>query len=545
MRKLIIFMKRIYAESAGVRGITLLCALTGTLGVGLSLLFVWATKRIVDAAAGPQHYLATDFVALLIGCLLLQLAVPAIGRKLEAVALVRYANAMRSRLFTRLMHSRWQGRSAFHTADAINRIESDVSSLASLTCSVIPGILAVGVQLVGAFIFLAVLSWQLALAIVFIMPVAIIVSKLYIKRTRALTRQIRDEESRLQTFLQENLRQRTMVASMMGSERAAESFDVLQTSLMGKVLRRADISIYSRAAVTAGFMTGYAVTFLWSAGGLISGAVTFGMMTAFLQLVSQVQRPVVDLAGRVPAFITSSVAMERVDAMLDLPVEELSPVRMPQGPIGLALNGVTYRYPDGDDDVIARLTFDFRPGTVTGIAGETGAGKSTLLRLILGLIEPDSGTIAIYGSDHRSLRVSPSTRSGLTYVPQGNSLMSISVRDNLLLADPTASEERMREALQAAAADFVLDLPDGLDTLCSEGGGGFSEGQAQRIAIARGLLKKGGIMLLDEPTSALDPATEALLMERLAAHFAAHGTTAIIVTHRPATLRLCHHILRL
>ena len=208
MRKLIIFMKRIYAESAGVRGITLLCALTGTLGVGLSLLFVWATKRIVDAAAGPQHYLATDFVALLIGCLLLQLAVPAIGRKLEAVALVRYANAMRSRLFTRLMHSRWQGRSAFHTADAINRIESDVSSLASLTCSVIPGILAVGVQLVGAFIFLAVLSWQLALAIVFIMPVAIIVSKLYIKRTRALTRQIRDEESRLQTFLQENLRDR-------------------------------------------------------------------------------------------------------------------------------------------------------------------------------------------------------------------------------------------------------------------------------------------------------------------------------------------------
>lgn len=545
MKKFVIFMRRVWTESTGVRGRVALNALIGSTGVALSLLFVWTTKQIVDAASGASPHLAWEYVALLVGCLVLQLAVPAVGRRVEAVSLVRYANALRSRLFTRLMHSRWQGRSAFHTADAINRIENDVASLAQLTCSTIPGIVAVMLQLAGAFLFLAFLSWKLALSVVFIMPLAMLVSKLYIKRTRALTREIRDHEAELQTFLQERLRHRTMVASLMGSERSAAAFGRMQGTLMERVLKRADISIFSRTAVTAGFMTGYTVTFLWSADGLITGAVTFGMMTAFLQLVAQVQRPVVDLAGRVPQFVTSSVAMERVDAMLALPVEESGEATMPTAPLGLMMRDVSYRYPDGDDDVISSMTYDFRPGSITGLAGETGSGKTTLLRLMLGLISPDSGVMAIYGSDGRSVRVSPLTRRGLIYVPQGNSLMSVTVRENLLLGNPDATEAEMREALHAAAADFVLDLPDGLDTLCSEGGGGFSEGQAQRIAIARGLLKPGSLMLLDEPTSALDSATELLFMQRLAARLEATGSTAIIVTHRPATLRYCTAVLDL
>ena len=179
---------------------------------------------------------------------------------------------------------------------------------------------------------------------------------------------------------------------------------------------------------------------------------------------------------------------------------------------------------------------------MTALTGETGVGKSTLMRLMLGLLHPDKGCITAYDSDD-SYPASSLTRCNIVFVPQGHTLMSGSVRDNLLLGDPQASEEQMREVLHLAAADFVLELPDGLDTICGERGSGLSEGQAQRIAIARALLRKGGLLLLDEPTASLDSETETTLLARLSTY--AHGHTLIIVTHRPAALSLCKNVVHL
>lgn len=532
-------LRRLWQESRGTRGLMLTTALTGCLTVGAALLFVWFTKAIVDSAVGPSHTVPPALVAMLAGCLGLELLLPAARRRIETVAYLRYANALRRRLLLHLLQSRWSGRGGMHHGDAISRMTDDVATLASLSCSTVPGILAVLMQLAGAFIFLACLDLRLALAVVFIMPIALAASKIYVRKTRSITRSIRREESEIQTFMQESLAHRTLLSTLMGTERRAHSFGRLQAALTRDALRRNNISIYSNAAVTAGFMAGYAVTFLWSAYGLAAGAVTFGMMTAFLQLVAQVQRPVTDLSRRIPAFITASVALERIDGILALPLEDFTPTDAAAGtPMGLRFSGVTYRYPDGDTDIISNFDHDFSPGSVTAVIGPTGSGKSTLLRLMLGLVEPESGRAEYYTPDGVSGPIRAALRHNMVYVPQGNSLVCGTVRENLLLADPDATDDMMREALHDAAADFVLDLPDGLETQCFEGGAGFSEGQAQRIAIARGLLKRGSIILLDEPTSALDPDTERELLARVRKRLSPDATL-IIVTHRRAVLLYC------
>ncbi len=535
---------RLWKESAGTRALSAAVAIAGCLSVGASLLFVWATKLIVDYAVAPAHAIPAHAVVLLAVCLLLQLIIPAVRRRLEAVALTRYNNNMRRRLLIHLLQAGWSGRSGVHGGDAVSRMRDDVATLASLSCSVIPGIVAVVLQLVGAFVFLAILDRRLALAVIFIMPVALAISKIYMKRTRRITRQIRDDDSAIQTFLQESLHHRTLLSTLMATGRRAEGFGELQSAMTDKLLKRTDISIFTNMAVSAGFMAGYCVTFLWSAYGLAAGVVTFGMMTAFLQLVAQVQRPVLDLSHRIPSFINASVALDRIDEIFALPLEDYGAPRPRAADVGVGLRfrNVSYRYPDGDEEVIRRIDHDFRPGSITAVIGPTGSGKSTLLRLMLGLVVPTSGRAGFYTTDGMEEPIAPSLRHNIVYVPQGNSLICGTIRENLQLADPAASEALMRAALTAAVADFVLELPDGLDTPCFEGGGGFSEGQAQRIAIARGLLKKGSLILLDEPTSALDPDTEREFLRRFLA-YVRPGTTIIIVTHRPAVLAYCTEVL--
>lgn len=538
-------LSRLWKESYGTRMLTFSVALAGCISVVVSLLFIWTTKKIVDSAISPLHDIPAAIIALLACCLLLQLIVPSLRRRLETMAFTRYSNRMRHRLLLHLLQSQWIGRTGMHNGDAINRMANDVATLSSLSCVTAPGILAVVMQLVGAFIFLACMEIKLAISVIFIMPIALLVSKIYIRQTRRITNSIREKESDIQTFLQESLSHRTLLSTLMGTERRAEIFNGMMSALTGDILKRNDISIFSNAAVTAGFMAGYAVTFLWSAYGLAAGVISFGMMTAFLQLVAQVQRPVIDLSRRIPAFINASVAIDRIDDILSMPLEDYRPLPIKEDTgMGLRFTNVTYRYPDGDTDVLRNLNHDFRPGTVTAITGPTGSGKSTLLRIMLGLVEPVEGKVEFYTSDGMSGPVSAALRHNIVYVPQGNSLVCGTVRENLQLADPDATDAMMREALETAAADFVSELPDGLDTQCFEGGGGFSEGQAQRIAIARGLLKKGNLILLDEPTSSLDPDTEQKLLTRLRIHLLPERTI-IIVTHRHALLPACTDVLEI
>jgi ABC-type multidrug transport system fused ATPase/permease subunit len=280
--------------------------------------------------------------------------------------------------------------------------------------------------------------------------------------------------------------------------------------------------------------------------------ITFGQMTAFLQLVNRIQGPARDLTRLAPAFVHVFTAAERLMELEEVPEEQQGEgIRMDE-PCGVRLEDVSFTYDDGTEPVLNHLTFDFRPGTCTAILGETGAGKTTLVRLVLALMQPTEGRVIIYRGERREERgeridergewreergeISPLHRCNFVYVPQGNTLLSGSVRDNLLLAQPDATDDDLWRVLRMACADFVETLPQGLDTMLTEVGGGLSEGQAQRIAIARALLRDRPVMIFDEATSALDGDTERRLLANILAD---HRKTVLFITHRPAVVDYC------
>lgn len=250
---------------------------------------------------------------------------------------------------------------------------------------------------------------------------------------------------------------------------------------------------------------------------------------AFTQLINRIQRPLLDMARLLPIFVNSLTSSERLMELEELPLEQPAQPQRLNGKAGIRFDNVTYRYTDNGRTVISNFTHDFRPGSFTAILGETGAGKTTLLRLMLSLINSSEGDIKLY-NDKEEVRASVATRCNFSYVPQGNTLFSGTIRENLLMGNPSATTEQMHQALHTAMADFVFNLPEGLDTVCGEQGGGLSEGQAQRITIARALLRPCKILLLDEATSALDNTTERQLLLNIKQEHP--DTTIIFVTHR-------------
>lgn len=535
-------IKWIWDASLGYRKPILLSMLCGMFRMAVSLAFVWLCKYVIDVATHQTAGSLSHGICLMVGCILLQLSLSAVSSRLYASTDVSLSNRMRSGLLTHLLKSRWNGRELFHSGDMLNRMEGDVSVVVRMMVGLFPSVGIVLSQLVGAAAFLLILDRRMAVVILLIMPVALVFSKLYMMKMRKITREIRETDSRVQSHMQENLQHRTLIAALERTPMILNTMGSLQLGLKRLVMQRNSYSVFSSVLVQAGFAFGYVVAFSWGVYGLNKGTVTFGMLTAFMQLVAQVQRPVVDLSKMVPSFINGLTSVERLNELYSLPLEEQgTPVQL-AGPVGIRLEHVTFRYPGSEREVLHDFSHDFTPGSLTAVLGETGSGKSTLLRLLLALLQPAEGRILLYaGREERT--ASPLTRGNFIYVPQGNTLVSGSLRHNLQLGNPEATDEQMYAALHTAAADFVADLSEGLDTPCGEKGEGLSEGQAQRIAIARGLLRSGSIILLDEPTSALDAETTRLLLQRLTEKVG--SKTLILITHQEQTARLCSHTVRL
>lgn len=514
----------------------------GLLGVLISLLQVWAVQHAVDVATHDVEgsvYAAVGVMALLV---VAGFALNIAGVWVRNLLGIKAQNRMQQRMLDRILRSEWQGRERLHSGDVLNRLEGDVGNVVGFLTETLPSTVSTIAMFVGAFFYLFSMDSRLALITVAIIPLFILVSRFYIGKMRALTRQVRDSDSRVQSVLQETIQHRMLIKTMESDTAMVDRLESTQSELRHKVVRRTKFSVFSNLVLNFGFAFGYLVAFLWSALRLSAGTLTFGGMTAFLQLVNRVQGPARSLTRLAPAFVSVFTAAERLMELEENPLEEQgSPIEL-ASPCGLRLNNVTFSYPDAPGTpVVSSLSFDFKPGSCTAILGETGAGKTTLVRMMLALLHPQRGRVELY-NHRKSLAMSPRMRCNLVYVPQGNTLMSGSIRDNLRLGRLDASDDEMMEALHLSCADFVADLPEGLDTLCSEAGGGLSEGQAQRISIARALLRNRSIMLFDEATSALDPDTERQLLQNL---LASHHKTIIFITHRMAVVDYCDQVLRM
>ena len=542
MKGILKYVRWLWSHSVGARGAVLVNILLGSLSVGLNLLFIFLCKRLVDIATGVLPDSLSLYTAFVLVVVVLRLAVTALNVRVENLTNSKMNFIIRKDLYSNLLYAEWLGKEKRHTGDTVNRLETDVSTVTSVICSDFPQIFTTLIQLVAAVVFLCTLEWRLAALLVLITPLFIVFSRIFIHRLREMTRGIRETESQVQSHLQESLQHRMVIQSMENEGRMEDRLDNLQDREYGQIKERTRFNIIARTMVSAAFSLGYIAAFLWGVYGISKGAITFGVMTAFLQLVGQVQRPLVNLARQIPSFIYSTTSIDRLMEMEDAPKEVAGdPVKL-AGPAGIRVEDLYYRYPDGQRMILQGLTFDFPPLSRTAIVGETGSGKSTLIRLMLALLKPVSGRVVLYDGT-QEVPASAVTRCNLVYVPQGNTLFSGSVRENLRMGNPEATEEEMKAALETAVADFVFSLPDGMDTRCGEGGAGLSEGQAQRIAIARGLLRPGSILLLDEFSSSLDPETEQRLMDNLTKKAA--GKTMIFITHRERIAQLCERTCRI
>lgn len=545
MKKLISIKTLLYwlwTNSKGARKQVMLSTVAGLSDVVCQLLWVLACKRAIDIATGEVNgsLLITGVV---IGVLMLiEILARSCNRWISNILGVRANNRMRLSIFSRLMRSQWLYLQKHHTGDLINRLESDVNGITTLITETTPAVIVVVIQLIASFFLLFSMSPLLAVAILFILPVCLVVSRIYVKSMRNYNRQIRESDSRIQSVLQESLQHKALIKALEQNRQTEERLTQLQDNLHQQVRSRTKFSIGAFSFIQLGFAGGYLTAFLWGVQGLYSGSITFGTLSAFLQLVGLIQRPTMDLSRYLPGMVSALTATERLKELEDIPQEEQGEVKMLSGIAGVRFKNVGFKYDNEGNSIFENFDFDFTPNSATAIIGETGAGKTTLIRLLVALITPQEGTIEIY-NDSEQHNSSPLTRCNFVYVPQGNSLVSGTIRDNLLMGNPEATDEMLCNALRTACADFVFDLPQGLDSELSEQGGGLSEGQAQRIAIARSILRPGTILILDEVTSALDEETEQEMLQRLTSQQT--GKTLIFVTHRPAIIQFCDRVLKI
>lgn len=523
----------------GNRTQAMINAIIGLLGVMVSLAVVWGMQHAIDISS---HVISGSIVMAVVVLGILFFA--DFGLHVASIWVrnllgIKAQNRMQQQLLDRMLRSEWKGRDSYHSGDVLNRLEFDVTNVVTFLTETIPNSLSTLTLFIGAFTYLALMDWRLAIVIIAMVPFFILLSRVYVRQMRRLVKDVRTSDSKVQSVLQESIQHRVLIKTLESDDFIVNRLETTQNKLRKKVVKKTKFSIFSSTVLQFGFVLGYLIAFAWAAFRLSAGTLTFGGMTAFLQLVNKIQSPARQLTQLVPAFVSVFTAAERLMELEEVPLEKQGDAIELEAPCGIKLNNISYQYFDADTPVIKDLSFDFHPGSCTAVLGETGSGKTTLIRILLALLKPTSGSVEIYGREER-MELNPLMRTNFVYVPQGNTLMSGTIRENLKMGKENATEEEMNKALKKSCADFVLNLPDGLDTVCSEQGGGLSEGQAQRIAIARSLLRDKSIMIFDEATSALDPETEKQLLKNILAH---HDKTVIFITHRPAVVEYCNQVL--
>ena len=526
-------------NSRGIRLNILVRIMAGLLQTGLALCVVWLSKRLIDDVAMRGTMSEMTVQALLIAAAVVAgVSIRQLNQYLANKAFIKKVAELRLAIFSQLFNRRLFEANDIHSGDVTSRMAKDIDAVSETLAVQLPQVVVMTIQLVGAFLLMRWFDSRLAWALILITPLAIIIGKYISHRLKRITLSIREDESRIMARIQESVELNVVLRALQGERWMQDRVEELQDRQTANYIRRSRFMVFSRFALGCTFGLGYMLAFVWGAYGLRTGAITFGVMTSFLQLVGQIQQPILSLLGAFPSIIYSTASIDRLKEMehgeekQSCDGEDITTRTL----LGIRMDNVTFRYAKGDREVMSNFSHDFRPGTKTAILGTTGAGKTTLFRLILNFIQPDSGEVTFYGNGF-SHAADKSMRKNVVFVPQGNTLISGTIRNNLLMAKPDASDEELHTALHTSCADFVFDLPQGIDTVLSEHGGGLSEGQAQRIAIARGLLRPGAVFLLDEISSALDEDTERELFSRL---FAARpSTTILLITHRKKVASLC------
>lgn len=511
----------------------------------LSLKFVSVSRELINIATGTSGKNLADVCILLVVLLLIRLGVQILISYMNVHASSKLEISLKRRIFKNLISKDYLSLSAYHSGELLNRINNDVSVIVNGVITLIPSAALFLTSIVGGFIYLYTIDNILALLILAVGPLVFVGARLYSKRYKILHKKCQDANGKTQSFMLEMLQNLLVVKSFSNENAVLDHNETLQRKSYKLRVRRTTVSVISNIAMFLVFNAGYYFSLAYGAYRLWSGAITYGDVTAILQLVNQIQTPFKNVSSLVPQAFSMIASAERIMELEELKTEaETGSKSLPAGICGpgaeIVFDNVHFAY--NADSKISVMNFSFKLGEFTAIAGESGIGKSTAIKLLLGILTPQSGRIYLKTRDGE-YDLGSRTRALFSYVPQGNLILSGTIRENITFANPDVDEEDIiRSAKIARIWDFISSLEDGLDTYIGEKGLGLSEGQAQRISVARAILYDAPVLLLDESTSALDPDTEAQLLSSLKKMT---DKTCIIVSHKKAAIDICDRVVHI
>lgn len=545
LRKLINLQgyRQLYGYTKGYRGLIGLKTFINILLALLEVLLAVLTKSLIDAAVAGNTDLAwvqgAKVAALFLLTLLLNNGLTYMATK----TYTRMIHDLQLRTLKDYYGKQWTDIMHLKTGDMLTRVGGDVTNVVDIWINSIPAVLALTVQLMAAFAVLLSYDPLYASIALLISPVAILLSWLVGTRLRSLTFALQNTEGALKSYINESLRNLTVIKAFLYTEDNLGEVAMLQKRKYHLIMKRALVGITANSLMSVGYRLGYFGAIAFGTFRLITQGISFGTFTAFIQLTAQIQDPMAALSGTLPQIVASLASVERLTAITAAKAEHHLPIKGDAMPASLHLKDIVYGYTP-DKPLFNALNLTIKKGEKIAIIGSSGEGKTTLTRLLLSLIVPSGGAIFFQMNDGEQAAFSAASRHYFSYVPQNNSLFSGTIRENMQLAHKTAEDKAIHKALKAACAyDFVMALEGGLDAVIGEDALGLSEGQAQRLSIARALLRNAPFLLFDEATSALDGATETQLVTNLKAYYP--DTALIAVTHKDALYRICDRVLTL
>ena len=520
------------------RGTICVHILLGILGIAMGLGGSVATKYLIDAVTGYQSTAIAPAAAMTVGMLCGTIAMKSVAGRIGAVLNVRVQQQIQAEVYEKILAADWEALEGFRSGDLLSRLGSDVGTISSGVTGFIPSLISALVQFAGAFAIMVRYDPTMALIALLGVPVSAVCSRLLVGRMRHHSRHMKELQSDVASFHQDSFQNLTSIKAFGIADLFCGRMVLMQEKYRDAYLDYNLFSVRTQAFMSLVGLVVSGSCFGWGVYRLWSGAITYGSMTMFLQLASTLSGAFSSLVGLVPSLIGLSTSTGRVMAVTELPKEEVpAQEALCRRAVSITLDNISFSYRDGEA-VLQNASLCACEGDLVALTGPSGEGKTTILRILLGLVRPREGRAHLTTDTGETIPLSAATRRAFSYVPQGRSLFAGTIAENLRMVAPQATDEELWQALRAACAEeFVRSFPDGLAHSVGGRDSGISEGQAQRLAVARALLRGAPILLLDEATSALDQATEAEMLRRIMAF--GKTRTCILVTHRSAALAYC------
>ena len=537
-------LKWIFSQGKPAYPTLIISVIIGSITSAVGVYNTMISKNLIDAATSGQVNIVIKWLTVMVAIIIFNLVFGTINSLLSTYTNNKIYNELQKKFFSHVTYSEYMANSKYHSVGLLTRITSDTSTINGFICGTVPSMIYSSITLIISFFTLLSINPFIAVFTVLVFPMLLIMNKLLGTRIKKFYKDIQDQSIKYNSFVQESIQNLMIVKTFCAEKRTISNLTKLQSEKFKLLFKQTLFSSLVGIAFSIGSSGLYFVVFAWGALNLVSGAITFGTMTALLQLFNKVRSPLSSLAGCYSPIITTLAACERLMELEEMALEEgsgLLDIDNYSYP-SIEFNNVTFGYKE-DSPVLKNVSCTINPGETIALVGPSGQGKTTMIKLLLSLLSPNEGSLSI-STDNISEKITKDHRNLISYIPQGNTLFSGTVKENITYGNIDATYEEIKKAcINACAFDFINELDDKFDTVLGEKGFGLSEGQAQRISIARSFLRTRPILILDEATSALDAKTEISVLKSI--KNLEHKPTCIIITHRPGALAICDRILRL